>query len=126
LASFEDQILLLDYQLAPSNEGLVVELWWHSLEVPERDITLFAHAIDSEGQLVAQADGYPLQGLSPPMRWLPGDQIHDIRYIVLPEDFDPTQLTLLVGWYDTTTGDRLTATDQNGQPIPSDAVPLMP
>jgi hypothetical protein len=126
LASFEDEILLLDYQLVPSGEGLVVELWWHSLEVPDRDIILFAHAVDTEGQLVAQADGYPLQGLSPPMRWLPGDQVHDIRNITLPEDLDPTQITLLVGWYDTTTGDRLTATDQYGQPVPNDAISLTP
>lgn len=126
LASFDSQILLLDYQLAPSDEGMVVELWWHSLGVPDRDITLFAHAVDPNGQLVAQADGYPLQGLSPPTHWLAGDQVHDIRYITLPDDLDPQQITLLVGWYDTTTGVRLTAFDQYGQPVPNDAVPLRP
>jgi hypothetical protein len=126
LASFDGQILLLDYQLARTNEGLVAHLWWHGLQVPDRDITLFAHLLDASGQLVAQADGYPLQGLSPPARWLPGEQVHDIRYFTLPGDRALEQLTLLVGWYDTNTGDRLTAFDLHGQPVPNNAVPLAP
>jgi hypothetical protein len=126
LATFGDQIRLLDYQFSPTDRGLVVELWWQSLQPPDGDVTLFAHLIDANGQLVAQADGYPLQGLAPPSRWLPGDRMHDIRYFTLPDNLTHEQVTLLVGWYDTNTGDRLSALDQQGQPLPDNAVSLAP
>ena len=126
LARFEDKVLLLDYQVAPSDEGWVLDLWWHSLQAPDTDITLFAHAYDSNGQMIAQGDGYPLLGLFPPQRWLPGEQIHDVRYITLPGDLDDKGVTLVVGWYDTATGERLKAFDLHGQPVPDDAFPLPP
>jgi hypothetical protein len=126
LASFDGQITLLDYQLVPSDEGMVLDLWWQGLQLPDRDITLFAHLLDANGQLIAQADGYPLLGLSPPLRWLPGDRVHDIRYFTLPANLAREQVTLLVGWYDTNTGDRLSAFDRHGQPVPNNAVPLAP
>jgi hypothetical protein len=127
VARFGDQILLHDYQLTPSDEGLVLDLWWHNLQAPDSDITLFVHASDATGQLIAQGDGYPLLGLSPPTSWLPGDRVHDIRYIDLPGAPDhENPYTLVVGWYETTTGERLKAFDQNGQPVPNDAVPLTP
>ncbi|MGD9148226.1 MAG: hypothetical protein PVI80_21865 [Anaerolineae bacterium] len=126
LATFDGQIALLDYQLVPADEGLVVDLWWQGLQVPDSDITLFAHLIDANGQLIAQADGYPMLGLSPPMRWLPGDRVHDIRYFTLPDTVAREQVTLLVGWYDPSTGERLSAFDQHGQPVPNNAVPLVP
>jgi hypothetical protein len=103
-----------------------VDLWWQGLQVPDKNITLFAHLIDANGQLIAQADGYPLLGLSPPVRWLPGDRVHDIRYFTLPDNVAREQVTLLVGWYDPNTGDRLNAFDQHGQPVPNNAVPLVP
>ena len=76
--------------------------------------------------MIAQGDGYPLLGLFPPQRWLPGEQIHDVRYITLPGDLDDEGVTLVVGWYDTATGERLKAFDQHGQPVPDDAFPLPP
>jgi hypothetical protein len=126
LAHFEDKMLLLDYQVTASDEGWVLDLWWQSVQAPDSDITLFAHAYNSSGQLIAQGDGYPLLGLFPPLRWLPGEQIHDIRHIALPGDLGDEQAILAVGWYDTSTGERLKAFDQHGQPVPNDAIPLLP
>jgi len=52
--------------------------------------------------------------------------MHDIRYFTLPDNLTHEQVTLLVGWYDTNTGDRLSALDQQGQPLPDNAVSLAP
>jgi hypothetical protein len=124
VARFEDQILLLDHKLLLSDNELVLHLWWYSLQSPDRDITVFAHVYGKDGQLVAQADGYPLLGLSPPLHWRPGDLVHDIRYITLPADVKDRGYTVAAGWYDTASGTRLPAFGQQGQPLAQDAVQL--
>lgn len=126
VARFNDQTILLDYQITPGGGGLVLDLWWHSLQVPDQDMTVFVHALDQDGQLVSQADGYPLLGLFPPVHWQPGDTVHDIRYIALPARSVSGDYTIVLGWYDTTTGHRAAAYDQAGQRIAEDAVQLLP
>jgi hypothetical protein len=79
VARFGNQILLLDYQIESSGGELVLDLWWYGKEVPANDVTVFVHVVDQAGQLVAQGDGYPLLGLFPPLRWQPGDLVHDVR-----------------------------------------------
>jgi hypothetical protein len=123
---FDDQILLLDYELVPSDDGLALHLWWYALRVPDTDITVFAHVYDGSGQLRAQADGYPLLGLSPPLRWQAGDLVHDIRYVTLPDDLKDQDYTVAVGWYDTASGTRLLASDEQGRPLAQDAVQIIP
>jgi hypothetical protein len=126
VARFHDQILLLDYQILPSNEELALHLWWYALEVPGGDVTVFAHVYDASGQLVTQADGYPLLGLLPTGLWQAGDLVHDIRYITLPDDLKDQDYTVAVGWYDTSSGARLPAFDAQGQPLMQDAQQLTP
>ena len=123
-AQFEDQILLLDHKLLTSDNELVLHLWWYSLHAPDRDVTVFAHVYGKDGQLVAQADGYPLLGLFPPLQWRTGDLVHDIRNITLPPYLNDRGYTVAVGWYDTASGTRLPAFDQQGQPLAQDAVQL--
>lgn len=123
---FQDQILLLDHQIVPSDNGLTLHLWWYPLEVPEADVTVFAHVYDMGGQLVTQADGYPILGLLPPVHWKPQDLVYDIRYFALPDDFKHQDFTVAVGWYNTASGTRLPAWDAQGQPLPQDALKLTP
>jgi hypothetical protein len=126
VAQFGEEISLLDYQLERSEDDLVVSLRWFGQELPARDITTFLHLYDSSGQLIAQGDGYPLLGLSPPTRWQATDLVRDVRYLTLPDDFDVRQYSVVVGWYDVTTGQRLTAHDAYGQRAPNDAFLLTP
>jgi len=123
-ARFEDQILLLDYKLLPSEDGPILHLWWYSLQTPDTDITVFAHIYGENGQLIAQADGYPVLGAFSPPRWRPGDLVHDIRYFTLPDHLEDRDYSIAVGWYDTVTGTRLLAFDEQGQPLAQDAVYL--
>ena len=124
VARFEDQILLLDHKLLPSEDGPALHLWWYSLQAPDRDITVFAHIYGENGQLIAQADGYPVLGVFPPLNWRPGDLVHDIRYFTLPDHLEDRDYSIAVGWYNTVTGTRLLAFDEQGQPLAQDAVQL--
>jgi hypothetical protein len=120
------EILLLDAQSEPSNEQLVLHLWWYCQAAPGQDITVLVHVYDEQGQLVAQGDGYPLLGLFPPVYWQPGDLVHDIRYIPLPVGIAGRSFTTVAGWYDTATGERLPSFDDWGQPLPQDTMQVFP
>ena len=120
-ARFGDQIVLVEHRTEASGTELVLKLWWYCLEVPEEDVTVFVHVYDEAGQLVAQADGYPLLGLFPAQRWQPGDLVRDLRYITLPDNAS-TSYTVALGWYSTASGQRLLALDQYGQRPVQDAI----
>jgi hypothetical protein len=126
LAWFGDQIRLQDCQTESSGRQIVLHLWWYSLQVPDHDVTVFLHVYDTTGQLITQADGYPLLGLSPPQSWQPGDLVHDIRYITLPPGVTQDGYSIVVGWYDPGTGQRLPALDRQAQPAANDAIQVFP
>jgi hypothetical protein len=125
-ATFGGQILLLGHQVEGSGNEVVLNLWWYSHQVPQDDITIFLHVYDAGGQLVAQADGYPLLGLYPPTTWQPGDMVRDIRYLSLPEGSSLEGHRIVVGWYDKATVDRLPTVDQADLPAPNNAIQLFP
>jgi hypothetical protein len=125
-ATFGDQILLLDYDVKNSGSEVVVDLWWYNHRPPQDDVTVFLHVYDAAGQLVAQADGYPLLGLSPPTSWQYGDLLHDIRYLSLPDGATLEGYRVVVGWYNKATADRLLAVDPAGQPASENGIQLFP
>jgi hypothetical protein len=125
-ATFGDQILLLGHRVEDSGHEVVLDLWWYSQQIPQNDITVFLHVYDAGGQLVAQADGYPLLGLYPPTSWQLGDLVHDIRYLSLPDGSRLEGHRIVIGWYDKATADRLPAIDQAGLPAPDNAIQLFP
>ena len=92
-------------------QGLQVTLWWEAKAEAPQDYTVFVHLLDQQGQVMAQADSPPAQGLSPTRAWRKGDIIQDTH--VVPSDGVHAS-ALLIGVYDPTTGERLAAT-QNGQ-----------
>jgi hypothetical protein len=125
LARFGEQIWLPEYQAEIRGDQVNLTFWWYAEQVPEGDLTIFVHVYDESGQLVAQGDGYPLGGLFPPRQWQPGDRVRDRRYVALPEDLASGGYTVAVGWYDPAAGQRLPALDEQGQPIPQDAVRVL-
>jgi hypothetical protein len=58
---------------------------------------IFVHVVDTNHNLVAQADGPALGGMVPLSLWQPGDLIYDVRYLTVPEGGGP--YTVLVGVY---------------------------
>jgi hypothetical protein len=126
LATFGEQLSLLYHEIARTEHGLELELWWSSNQVQDRDITTFVHVYSEDGQLITQADGYPLLGLYPPSHWAPSEIVRDIRYLSVPEAILEGQYTLAVGWYEPETAQRLPAYDGNSQRLPQDALILQP
>jgi hypothetical protein len=78
-------------------------LQWHALAQPAADYTVFVHALDSSGKVIAQADGPPLGGDFPSGTWLPGETVLDHHALSLP----PGTYTLEVGLYELVTLQRL-------------------
>ncbi len=116
LADFDGRVQLAEATLDSSNQRLTLE--WNCLAPLSADETIFVHVFDANGQLVAQADGAPLHELFPLSECRPGEQIRDIRTVALPAGTP----TIKTGVYNRVTGQRLAAVDQEGQPIPDDAV----
>ena len=86
---------------------------------------MFAHAIDDQGQVVAQDDSQPALWTYPTNAWQPGETVVDFHWIRLPK-IDPTKTYLLaVGMYDENTGTRLNQLDASGKVV-DDKIVLQP
>ncbi len=100
-----------------------VMLEWEVLEPVAGAPTIFVHWLGSDGALVAQADGDALRGLYPLTAWQPGERVQEYRRL---RDLTPTGGTVAVGVWDPIAGERWSATDPAGVPLPDDAFHLPP
>jgi hypothetical protein len=114
-----DQITLLGYDLT-TTDPVTLTLYWRTEAQVGDNYTVFIHALDADGEIIAQFDAPPLNGLYPSGTWLPGQIIADVHPITLPTAAG----FLAVGLYDPISLARLPVTDRNGQPIPDNAIPL--
>lgn len=102
--------------LWPGRE-VIITLYWEVLNVAERDLSIFVHLRDADGNLLANRDG-PV-GLDAARRfystllWEPGEFIRDERVLRVPEDLEPDTAPgpeLWIGIYDWRSGERLPVT----------------
>ncbi|HEY72052.1 MAG TPA: hypothetical protein G4N99_02140 [Thermoflexia bacterium] len=118
LARFGDRVALLKAECTCDARGQVhLTAHWQVETSVKTDATVFAHLLDSEGALAAQADGYPLLGMLPFWLWEPGEVVRDTRH------FDPVQAgeyTIRLGMWELATGERWLADNQ------PDGVMLLP
>jgi hypothetical protein len=117
-ASFEDGIDLLGYSAEPEEplpgEDLRVTLHWRARTRPAGSYTAFVHLLDDQGQMRAQADAPPLDGLYPTPLWQPGVILHDSHTLRLPGDLEPGRYRLGAGLYDAYTQERLPLVNGDG------------
>jgi hypothetical protein len=111
-ARWGDFAELQGMSLADGNEvwsggTLRVALQFVAAGTAETDSVLITHLLDSSGNIVAQVDGAPRLGTRPPNTWERGETIIDIREIALPPDLPEGTYSLITGWYDWRTGERL-------------------
>lgn len=102
-------IRLAGAEFAPSwrpGEAQPVTLRWYAAEPVNDDYTIFIHLRDGD-QLVAQADGPPLDGWYPTSWWAAGDWVSDAHVFTLPAETPPGLYQLVVGLYNPATGERL-------------------
>lgn len=96
---------------------LVVTLGWATDGRATGDLKRYIHVLDADGQIAAQADGYPANGALPPGNWLPGMffEYVPIDITTLP----PGHYEVAAGLYDPTTNERPvftgTAVDELGR-----------
>jgi len=106
------------------NEELKVTLYWEPLTIPPEDYTIFAHLLDSNGNLQATGDGPPMNGDYPTSYWEPGEVIIDEHLIPVAADTSPNAYQLAVGLYRPADGARLPVWDTNGIPLPDNRIIL--
>lgn len=125
-AWFGESIELRAFEATVEKERIKVTLYWVCKRAPARDLTVFVHLVDGDGQIVAQHDGPPAQAAYPTGWWRAGDIVLDQHDLILPEgDSSQEMLSLRVGLYEPETGQRWPAVDTQGLPLPDDAVVLM-
>jgi hypothetical protein len=105
---------LQGYDLLPDPGGPILRLYWEVLETPGADYVTFVHLLGQDGQMIAQFDGPPLNGLLPTSQWAPGSLLVDRRKIDLPEDLEGGDHVFLVGLYERDTGTRLSIQPEAG------------
>ena len=81
-------------------ELLPIEFDLQAGRTPDRDLTFFAHLIDSAGNIVAQTDKRPFYGRFPTTVWQPGEVLQDRYMIPIPGGILPGEYRLRVGFYD--------------------------
>ena len=75
-------------------------LYWQSDAPVAASYTVFAQLLDEDGELVAQQDNLPVQGLAPTDTWQPGVLIRDPYLLDLNDATEPGVYQLLIGLYD--------------------------
>jgi len=124
MASFDDKVALLSATGERQGAALRVELHWQCWQPVVQDTTVFLHVYNGAGQLVAQADGYPLMGAARLTAWQAGDEWRDVRAVPLPQGLPAGEYTVKVGVYPSGGGARLPATSPSGARFQDDAVPI--
>lgn len=94
-----------------------VTLRWQSQGPSPRDLTVFLHVRDAQGNIVAQDDAMPTWfGVQPTSQWQPGQTVLGAHSLLLPDNLKPGVYDLVAGWYYWETLERL-ALLENGQPM---------
>ncbi len=90
------------------NEPLSVSLVWEGgTEPAARSYTVFVQLLDADGRLLAQSDAVPVAGERPTTGWRSGEYLVDRHSLHFNETAVPGDGRLIVGMYDSQTGDRV-------------------
>ncbi len=116
-----DLIRMHGYTVVQEGDKLVITMAWEALTPMVQNYTRFFHVLSSDGNLMAQVDGYPLNHSYPTSQWQVGEFV--VEQMVLSP---VTDYALQTGFYlnDGATLPRLTAVAPDGTPFPDNAVPL--
>ncbi|HUV93331.1 MAG TPA: DUF2079 domain-containing protein [Anaerolineae bacterium] len=96
-----------------------VTLWWRAVGPIQNDYSVFVHLVSTDGLIIGQHDGPPGSVGRWPDVWAPidlertsgwqhGETVEDVHYMTLDADVTNVDATIEVGWYDASTGRRLT------------------
>ncbi|MEZ4518385.1 MAG: hypothetical protein R3C44_16705 [Chloroflexota bacterium] len=94
-----------------SDETVTASLVWEGEGPTLEPYTVFVHVVDAQGNLVAQQDNWPVEGLWPTTCWRPGEEVVDTYTIDLPQELPPGTYSLLAGVYGGLNAERLVTQD---------------
>jgi hypothetical protein len=114
-----DEIILLGYDLSETDPATLT-LFWRTDAPVRGEYRVFIHNLGADGQVVAQSDTGPMNGLYPTYAWLPDQIIADSHSIGLAE----STRALAIGLYDPVSQGRLMVIDASGERLPQDAILL--
>ena len=100
--------------------AVTLSLRFEAARAPDKDYTLFVHAVDAAGQPLGQADGEPHNGEYPTSFWGSGEVVIETRALTLTQP--PARL--VAGWYDRVTGARLPVLRADGSSWADNVVTL--
>lgn len=86
---------------------LDLTLYWQADGPTLRPYTVFVQLLDSSGNIVAQQDGWPVDGRWPSTCWAAAETVSDPYSIVLPGEAPSGTYQLVIGLYDAASGERL-------------------
>jgi hypothetical protein len=119
--SFGERISLLGYKLGDSSSRpgnyFRLLLYWDAMEEMSEEYVVFVHLVDDRGEMWAQGDGIPGNGINPTWAWVVGEVVEDEHLIPLNSDVPPGEYRLAIGLYEPDTLRRLASKDPEGAPM---------
>jgi 4-amino-4-deoxy-L-arabinose transferase-like glycosyltransferase len=113
-ARFAEPIEFIGYNLRDEvrvGQSITLDLFWRARGEIRTSYTVFIHLLDEKGNLRAQRDSLPQDGLRPTTGWLAGEVVADAASIAIASDFPSGTYSLAVGLYDARTGQRVLLAD---------------
>src|SRR5690606_3488523 len=115
--NFAEQLWLYQASAtAVDRQTIEVSLFWGGNTAVDPHLRVFVQLVGPDG-VVAQLDLPPGAGLWQADWWQPGLVLQEQHRLALPRPFDPGQQTLIVGLYNSQTGQRLPITAADGQSL---------
>lgn len=106
-AALPDTVFARDLTDLPAGSTLRVALNWQVAAAMDQNYTVFVHAVTPDGRVVAQHDSWPADTHRPTSVLPVGEKVRDVHYLTLTEPASLADLTLRVGLYESTTGEKL-------------------
>jgi hypothetical protein len=123
-----ENIRLLGYDFEPRTahpgDTVRLTLYWHTVNETDADYTVFTHLLDGDGQLRAQKDNQPQQGMYPTYLWDSGERIMDVYELTIDSKAPPGDYDFAIGMYELLTNERLPITIESGEPNPDNRLLL--
>jgi len=104
LINWQNGIQLIGYTQTETG----ITLHWQTETVINRNLRLFVQVFDENGQILFIDDGIPVNNQRPTTGWIPGEFITSGHQ---SDAFATDSHIILIGWYDTLTGQRILLSD---------------
>lgn len=118
-----DRVRISAQTVTPGDTLTVVPTWTSDGEI-ETSYKVFCHLLSENGELVAQRDAFPLEGVRQTPSWRAGELIVDSYEIPINDDVPLGEHQLSLGMYDPRSMQRLPVYDSGGERVPHGRIAL--